>query len=827
MHNTPNFPASSTARTHRGPQPKALTVLALVACLCTPGMADSIDFATQVEPILRRHCAKCHVGTRQQGGFSLNSRDTLLAGGESGPSVVPGDPAGSYFLDLLLEPDPDLRMPQEGDPLTAAEIQVLRDWIEQGVRWPHGFTFGELHRRAPIAPRSVSLPASAHADHPIDRLLEPYYAQHEVVASPPIGDRQFARRVSLDLTGLLPAPDQLAAFERDTQPNKQARLIDGLLNDRQAYADHWLSLWNDLLRNAYRGTGFIDGGRTQINAWLYGALYNNVPYDQFVRQLVNPVPGSEGFIRGIKWRGTVNDSQRREMQAAQNVSQVFLGTNLKCASCHDSFVNHWRVTDAYALAAVFSDQPLEIHRCDRPTGRMADPSFIFPELGAIDPEADVAERSRQLAELITSPANGRLARVAVNRLWAQLFGRGLIEPIEDMDAPAWHDDLLDWLAEDLVANGYDIQRTLRLMCTSRAYRLPAVDSDATATDEDYVFRGPLAKRMTAEQLLDALATITGHWPPPTPDMWQRDGRGQGGQLADIAPLAGLTPRSLPATTAQWIWSHADAMQSPAGETAYFIRDFSLAPRVTQAFGAFTADNELTVFVNGTEVARSDNWMAPVLVDITSWLRPGTNRIAVQATNRGSGPGAAGFIADVALYDHDQQLVERLPTNGSWGSAAEPPPGWPETPVKLAMLPNAVEIAPATGAPWAIADRIAPVPPSTVRVRSALFMDDPLNRALGRPIRDQVVMRRESLATSLQAMETTNGETFAQLLSEGARRCLQRGVDVDDLYETALGRPPREGEREVAIELLGEPATEEGYADLLWAVMMLPEFQMIH
>src|SRR5207247_1342981 len=94
---------------------------------------------------------------------------------------------------------------------------------------------------------------------------------------------------------------------------------------------------------------------------------------------------SEGFLKGIKWRGVVNASQVPELQFAQNVGQVFLGINLKCASCHDSFIDNWKLADAYGLAAVVADAPLLVHRCDKPTGARAQVKFLFPELGAIDP----------------------------------------------------------------------------------------------------------------------------------------------------------------------------------------------------------------------------------------------------------------------------------------------------------------------------------------------------------------------------------------------------------------------------------------------------------
>src|SRR5262249_20087866 len=141
---------------------------------------------------------------------------------------------------------------------------------------------------------------------------------------------------------------------------------------------------------------------------------------------------------------------------------------------HDSFVNHWKLTDAYALASVFADTALELHRCDQPTGTPASVGFLYPQLGTINPVGSRATRQRQLADLLIHPQNGRLARTIVNRLWARLFGRGLVEPVDNMDAEPWHQDLLDFLAVDLAEHGYDLKHTLRLLATSRAYQMPGI-----------------------------------------------------------------------------------------------------------------------------------------------------------------------------------------------------------------------------------------------------------------------------------------------------------------------------------------------------------------
>src|SRR5688500_1774450 len=170
-----------------------------------------------------------------------------------------------------------------------------------------------------------------------------------------------------------------------------------------------------------------------------------------VRELVNPPSdSSEGFVRGIQWRGVVNASQTTQMQAAQNISQALLGTNLKCASCHNSFVSNVTLKQAYSFAAIFADAPLEIERCDVPTGDIAEAGFLYPELGTIDPPLDKLARMAKLADILVDRRNGRLYRTIANRFWARTMGRGLVEPQDAMDEAPWNQEMLDWLAADLV-----------------------------------------------------------------------------------------------------------------------------------------------------------------------------------------------------------------------------------------------------------------------------------------------------------------------------------------------------------------------------------------
>jgi hypothetical protein len=485
---------------------RTITAVATVALSQQLAYADTADFAHEILPILQEHCAKCHTNGRYEGAISFDTRDALL---ESGVAE-PGASTDSALLDRLTVDDPELRMPLEAPPLSPDEIETVRRWIDAGLPWQEGFTFKEDSYQAPIKPRRPALPASPADDaNPIDRILSAYWQHHKVEPPQKIDDAAFYRRASLDLSGLLPTSEDVTAFEADPTPEKRKRLVRRLLGDRTAYADHWLTFWNDLLRNDYAGTGYIDGGRKQITAWLYRALVENMRYDQFVRELVNPNEESEGFANGIVWRGQVNASQRPELQYAQNVGQVFLGVNLKCASCHDSFIDQWKLTDSYGLAAIFSREPLEINRCDVPSGKTAEPFFLFSEVGHIDPKAPRQQRLDELARLLTSADNGRLSRTIVSRIWDRLMGRGLVYPVDALGNRPWSEELLDYLAADLQDRGYDLKQTLELIATSDVYSSESVGWDPTAPVDEYVFRGVAPKRMTAEQFVDAVWQIAG------------------------------------------------------------------------------------------------------------------------------------------------------------------------------------------------------------------------------------------------------------------------------------------------------------------------------
>jgi len=788
-----------------------------------------VSFRQDIKPILEASCVKCHGRGRNKGGFRVDSRETVLKGGESGPAALSGKSAESYLIELVSGIDPDNVMPKKGSKLTPEQVGLLRAWIDQGLPWDSDVSFGRMQPQN-LTPRTPEVPDAKHGglSRPIDRIIGRYFEANHIARPPSVADRVFARRVYLDVIGLLPAPKELERFAADKGADKRARLVKRLLADDQRYAEHWLTFWNDALRNDYKGTGYIDGGRKQISAWLFEALVRNLPYDQFVAQLINPTAESEGFTKGIIWRGVVNASQTPQMQAAQNISQVFMGVNLKCASCHDSFINDWTLADAYGLANIYSDEPLEVFQCDKPIGRKAATKFIYPELGDIDAAAPKADRLKQLSEIITGKKDGRLSRTVVNRLWAKFFGRGLVEPVDDMEQPAWNNDLLDWLAEDLVAHGYDLKHTIEQILTSQSYQLPSVGL-SEQQEKVFVFRGPSVRRLSAEQFVDGVAALTGNWHAKPAGEFD---------FTCVDPDARNTGSGL---KGKWIWSEAAAAQSAPTGAVYFRRIITLAHVPTQAMAVVACDNSFTLYVNGKNAGSGKEYKNPALIDLRPHLRKGTNVLAVAAINSPpSGDKTATNSTDNAagLYFHARLRQGRkildFGSDKSWLWANDKDEGWKKPDFGVTDWKPAIELGDAAMLPWKLEKKLAQTVAGTVmqgKARAALVTADPLMIGLGRPNREQVTTSRPSAATTLQMLELTNGKTLSELLQKGAAKLVENGLSgrqlVERLYLQALGRKPTGDEWRLAEELIGSSVQKEEVEDLLWAMLMLPEFQLIY
>ncbi len=801
--------------------------LLLILSLTAP-FAGAVDFSHQVVPILKKYCAECHAGEKKKGGFSFNTRAAVMAGSENGPVMVAGKPEASRFIEVIASMDSDEQMPPKGDRVSAAELKLLKAWVSAGLPWEEGFAFQKPAYEPPLKPRRPMLPKASAPDrtHPVDRILDAYLKAHQKPLPERVDDATFARRASLDLTGLLPKAERLSAFLNDKAADKRARFIQSLLADDLSYTEHWLTFWNDLLRNDYGGTGFITGGRTQVSKWLYEALVTNKPADQMARELIAPITEeSRGFIDGIKWRGEVSAGQTVEIQFAQSVGQSFLGINMKCASCHDSFIDRWKLDEAYGLAAIYATRPLDIARCDKPTGRLAKAAWLFPELGQVDPEAPQPTRLKQLAALMTHPGNGRFTRTLVNRLWHRLMGRGIVHPVDAMQTEPWSADLLDHLATHLQENGYDLKKTLAHIATSQAYESQAEVVAKGADDHGYTYAGPRSKRLTAEQFVDAI--------------WQ---------LTDTAPAKMNAPvmRGKPdpeavkkiQLTAQWLWGDSASQGTPpAGESVVLRRSFTLPQAAITASAVVTADNGFSLYVNGRLVSRGDDWKRLEAVPLHDRLKVGENTLVIIAKNAGSGPNAAGAYFEARIRhgkeettvvsDASWEVHSAAPAGKEGRLGALPAQGWkPATVVKA--LPAWTQVI-RREAPALLAQASLN---SELPVRASLMKSDFLMRTLGRPNRDQIVSERPNDLTTLEAIDLSNGAILTETLARGAKNLLGRKSWPDLpaftrwLYLSTLGRPATEAEVREITQSLGTELTESTLADTLWAVVMLPEFQRV-
>lgn len=758
--------------------------------LTSTARPQSINFLTDVQPVLTEKCLSCHSGDAAQGELKIHTREELLRGGKSGAAIVPGKGSESLLI-AKMEGKKGMRMPPSGPALSADVIERIRLWIDQGANFSGAAL--KTERVAPIAPREPTIPAGS-AENPIDRFIDAYLAKDGISQPQIVNDGKFARRVAYDITGLPLSPEQLRTFEADTGRDKRKRLVNTLLADRQAYAEHWMSYWNDLLRND-EGVIYF-GERKSITKWLMDSLLKNRPYDQMVRQLLNPVKksDSEGFLIGMTWRGVVSASQTPPMQAAQNSAQIFLGINLKCAACHDSFINRWQLKDTYGLANMFSDEPLELVRCDIPLGTKSEAKFLYRDTGGLSGKS-LAERRKVAADWFVNRENGRFARTIVNRYWRQFFGRGLVEPVDDMDALAWNEDLLDWLASDFVANGHDLQHLIRRIVTSRAYQMEAVAEKEAP--KSYVFHGPQLRRLSAEQFDDTISAVTGSWRVNSP-----------------------RTEAFATYTREWRVKSdplSRALGRPIRDQVYTER--STAASTLQALELTNGPLLSRRLEQGAKTLIGEAKPAPLNLFDSKMMRSGVSEVDVDITGANE---LWLLIQDVDSYDRSRVIA-------GWANAELVGPqgavklgslrGKQDVTTKEMELKDAKAEAVTGGLPLALSWDIAGK--GFTRFRALAAVDERSRQSdIGPAIRffvfdttpdpDQLVRIRGN--TPIPSPKPTSDPQEL----------------TDRLYAQLLSRRPTEEEKDAALSLLGQTtASVSGLEDLLWALMMSPEFQYIH
>ncbi len=379
-------------------------------------------------------------------------------------------------------------------------------------------------KNAKPAPSVPSVAADASIFNDVDRFIAAKLAKAGAKPSPMCDDASFLRRATLDVTGLIPTEKEVAAFLADTSRDKRAKAIDRLLAS-DAWADHWTSYWQDVLAenpNILKGTLNNTG---PFRWWIHEALLDNLPMDRFATELIT-MEGSASY-GGPAGFAIASQNDLPMAAKAQVVSSSFLANEMKCARCHDAPNHPFEQGDLFKIAAMLQRAPLKVPASSLTKGmnanskvtvtltpgQMIDPHFPFSTAG--EPLPGVLRKkddSREiLAAILTDPRDDRFAQVLVNRVWRQLLGFGIVDPVDDWStATPSHPDLLKWLAHDFITHDYDLKHIARTILNSQTYqRVPQPSAMKQVMSSERLFESPARRRMTAEQLVDSLFTVTG------------------------------------------------------------------------------------------------------------------------------------------------------------------------------------------------------------------------------------------------------------------------------------------------------------------------------
>jgi mono/diheme cytochrome c family protein len=552
-------------------------IIAAGALLPAVGADDRVDFVRDVQPIFQRACWSCHGHEKQEAGLRLDLRERALHGGDSGLAMVAGKVEQGLLLKYVRGDDPNTVMPPDGDRLTAREIDTLTRWIQQGLSWPVDADPATPRATAHWAFQPIERPAvpiiAGDVHNSIDAFVLSELQQQNIAPSPEADRATLIRRLSLDLLGLLPQPDEVEWFLHDPAPDAYEQLVDRLLASPH-FGERWGRHWLDLARYADSDGYEKDLPRQfawRYREWVIDAVNRDLPFDQFtVEQLAGdllPDPALNQLLATGFHRQTLTNREggadKKEDRVKQLVDRtnttgaVWLGLTVGCAQCHThkydpisqreyfqlyAFFNQAEEADVAAptdveaarfaalqLAHAKKRQPLldrlTAYRASSPVHETAvDAGLVVLEaqlakldaagpkppatkalafaqvkqpeitqihqrgdflrpgaevtattLAVLNPlKAEAAQPTRlDLARWLLAEDNPLTRRVAVNRVWQHLFGRGLVDPPDDFGtrgALPSHPALLDWLASEFSHHAWSRKALVRLIITSAAYR---------------------------------------------------------------------------------------------------------------------------------------------------------------------------------------------------------------------------------------------------------------------------------------------------------------------------------------------------------------------
>jgi hypothetical protein len=377
---------------------------------------------------------------------------------------------------------------------------------------------------AGLLPDGTKLTAEQLAGH-IDRLIEQKARAEAVALSERTSDAEFLRRVYLDLTGKIPTADKAAAFLDSTEPSKRARLIDELLASKD-YGRHLADVWQALLLPRSSDTRFFQQYYPTMVSWLADQFNEGAGWDRITKEIVTASGEVKKTGPAVYW--LVNGTPDK---ATDNVTRMFLGVQLQCAQCHNHPFTDWKQNEYWHMAAFFlkvrpdgnpraaarNGGTIAISEKAGPRGKrggLPPSAKILPPKFLGGEQVQVKDRDPVrplLAEWMTGAKNPYFSKAMVNRTWGLLFGRGIVNPVDDMHEanPASHPELLIDLAKQFSASGFDVKYLLRALCNSRTYQRSSKPAGNNTDADPALFARMAVRPLTPEQLYDSLEQLTG------------------------------------------------------------------------------------------------------------------------------------------------------------------------------------------------------------------------------------------------------------------------------------------------------------------------------
>ena len=363
-------------------------------------------------------------------------------------------------------------------------------------------------------PTEHDLPGATEGARTIDSLVNAKLASLRIAPSPVCDDEAFLRRVTLDLVGLLPTPDERARFLADSAPDKRRRAIDELMA-RKEFVELWVMRWAEILQIRSQGNDVSPKAALLYHQWLDRRIAANEPIDRMVRDLLTATGGTFDNPPTNYFQ-----LERNTLKIAENVAQAFLGMRIQCAQCHNHPFDRWTMDDYYGFANFFAQIGRKQGEDPRETivfnsgggdvkhpvgGRVIPPKF----LGGDTPDCVGKDRREVMAAWLTGPENSFFSQNLVNIVWAHFFGPGLINDVDDVriSNPPVNKELLEELARRFVEYKYDFKKLVRDICTSHTYQRSTKTNESNASDERN-FSHALLRRVRAEVLLDMVTSVT-------------------------------------------------------------------------------------------------------------------------------------------------------------------------------------------------------------------------------------------------------------------------------------------------------------------------------